>query len=144
MTNFRNGSADGELASSGAADLALAGFDDQTSPIIETLLVETGEALAQGSPLPTVDDLHLSTEELVEFQELQDTLVLLDQARRDGWLGRAATLAEKGAWPDAGHEGNAPDDGQRIGRFEIVRELGRGGHGVVFLARPAAAAAGRA
>ncbi|QDT73293.1 WD40 repeat domain-containing serine/threonine protein kinase [Lacipirellula limnantheis] len=135
MTNFRNGSADGELASSGAADLALAGFDDQTSPIIETLLVETGEALAQGSPLPTVDDLHLSTEELVEFQELQDTLVLLDQARRDGWLGRAATLAEKGAWPDAGHEGNAPDDGQRIGRFEIVRELGRGGHGVVFLAR---------
>lgn len=135
MTDLRNGAADVELALRGAADLALVGFDDETSPIIETLLVETGEALAHRSPLPAVDDLQLSAAELVEFQELQETLLLLDQARRDGWLARSPTLAEQGAGANDVDDGKVPDEGQRIGRFEIVRELGRGGHGVVFLAR---------
>jgi WD40 repeat protein len=74
-----------------------------------------------------------------ELLDLQECLTLLNQAAREGVLGLFDATAE--LWGRDSTGGNAREDrsfvGERIGRFELVRELGRGGYGIVFLARDA-------
>ncbi|QDT71738.1 WD40 repeat domain-containing serine/threonine-protein kinase [Lacipirellula limnantheis] len=113
------------------AELTPPASDDDTSPLVERLLVETEEAISRGEPWPSLDDDPLSPDEAADLREMQGCLLLLDQARRSGWLQEVASESQPFGWPEPADLGG----GQRIGRFEIIRELGRGGHGVVFLAR---------
>ncbi len=59
-----------------------------------------------------------------EKDAVLDCLRQLEQVRRSGvW---------RHSWPSIALASSC--DGRRLGRFEIIRELGRGGHGVVLLA----------
>jgi serine/threonine protein kinase len=110
-------------------------MNDDDSTAIEALLIETETAILAGTPLPSPVDAELSSVELGEFREMQDCLILLHNARRGGWLDKSGD--DIIAKPDLLRlESPAvPEETLSIGRFEIIRELGRGGHGVVFLAR---------
>jgi eukaryotic-like serine/threonine-protein kinase len=67
-----------------------------------------------------------------EFAALRDCLQLVERVRRAKTSEHAtpAEFAQETLPAPAG-----PAGPRRIGRFEIIRDLGRGGHGIVFLAR---------
>lgn len=81
---------------------------------------------------PAIETSGLNGDEIEQFRKLRDCLVQLEQLREvertvgsEGMPESAFSSADSKGVPVAG----------RIGRFEILRELGRGGLGVVFLAR---------
>src|SRR5262245_4331201 len=60
----------------------------------------------------------------------QDVVRLLEADRR-AWSGSTNSERNGYAFTDAPA---APGENTRMGRFRIIRELGRGGNGIVFLA----------
>jgi eukaryotic-like serine/threonine-protein kinase len=108
--------------------------------VVADLMIACDEALRTGTDWPN------GTNETAKFADLdpkirerltsaKDCLHLIERVRQfrqtetQEWpTGAAAALLHDNAYAAGGTI-------QRIGRFEIIRELGRGSHGVVFLAR---------
>ncbi len=108
--------------------------------VLDALLEQFDTAWTTGGMfLPSSLDQELPRELRGELDELKTCIALLNQAARQGALtvfDQATGVA--GATPN--HQADTADNGfvgEWIGRFEIVRELGRGGYGIVFLAHDA-------
>jgi len=93
---------------------------------IEERILAFDTALATGDTPVVAKIPALNDEQVERLSGTHDLLTRLDSVRRRRMSVRPSTTA--------GWSKNAP---RQLGRFEIVRELGRGGHGVVFLARDA-------
>ena len=119
-------------------------------------MLEIDDAVSQGAPpdLQEASLAGLSTEEADRLREARRCLELLYNSRRGNRQGEkglnstqlfdvgnppVAATAENvdGAGPPFSipFEAAASADRKRLGRFEVIRELGRGGQGIVFLAR---------
>jgi WD40 repeat protein/tRNA A-37 threonylcarbamoyl transferase component Bud32 len=103
---------------------------------LESLLVAFDEALARGGAAGVTDESELSDASAVKLNGMRKALRLLEQARFEGLSSEG--LADESAadlLPIADTPLVKPSlAGQKIGRFELVGEIGRGGYGVVFLA----------
>jgi WD40 repeat protein len=91
------------------------------------LLAAYDEALAQGLP-PTLDEQALASLGPDGGGELREDLRWLERLARRRPRRRGANAPTDPGAPAA------PDPPRRLGRFHLLCELGRGGHGVVFLA----------
>ena len=111
------------------------------------LLVEYDEALADGTVVPgatpTPRDLDPAMAEV--FQHGQRVLEMLAMIRelqgrdRQPALGPGGSPADSAAWIDSFETlrlilGGGASLPRQLGRFVVLRELGRGGHGFVLLA----------
>lgn len=103
---------------------------------LESLLVAFDEALARGGATGAIDESALSDASAIKLNGMREALRLLEQARFEGLSSKG--LADESVadlLPVADTPLIKPSlTGQKIGRFELVREIGRGGYGVVFLA----------
>jgi len=105
---------------------------------LEARIIAFDEALERGEALSDSDApalAGLTGPQRDQVEGILQCLKLLDRARHEGPITRglhdtAAPFADS-TLADA----NRTEAPLRIGRFEIEREIGRGGHGVVFLAR---------
>ncbi len=94
---------------------------------IETLHSEVVLAEPIATDAPT--DGIVPITDAVEFVQVKHCLELLEQLRRERALESLPPSAKDGKESEL--EGNRQ---LQIGRFRIIRELGSGGHGIVFLA----------
>jgi eukaryotic-like serine/threonine-protein kinase len=105
--------------------------------VVAELVIAYDEALRTGNALPddtaTVETLDPKVRE--RLSSAKDCLRLIERVRQlrrqeaqEPLSGAAASFRQESAYTAGGTI-------HRIGRFEIVRELGRGSHGIVFLAR---------
>src|SRR6516164_1985752 len=95
-------------------------FDLDGDEQLDRRLSDYGEALFAGQ---------VPADEIASGAELHG-----DDAERLRRSQRCLRLLEE-IWPNRNEQTNYPDElAQRIDRFEIVRELGRGGFGIVYLA----------
>jgi len=118
---------------------APAAYDDLLGEMLERI----DEVTAAGGTPRLAADTDLPDALSDELVGLGQCLAILNTAARRGGVTPLTLLSADVAAPGAEFipdiaAGNSADqglEGERIGRFEIVRELGRGGYGVVFLAR---------
>jgi eukaryotic-like serine/threonine-protein kinase len=103
---------------------------------VADLLIAYDEALRTGRDLPdeTAKEAELEPKARERLETAKDCLRLIErvrQFRRNGTKPLSIAIASM-----LKHNTyTATGDLHRIGRFEIMRELGRGSHGIVFLAR---------
>src|SRR5579885_2930176 len=95
------------------------------------LLADYDEALAQGRESPSLPDA-ACPEVLDRLRRGQDALRWLNNMRRQS--ESLPSLLLEGAAPPLPVTFNPETGVGRLGRFRIVRELGRGAHGIVYLA----------
>jgi WD40 repeat protein/serine/threonine protein kinase len=105
--------------------------------VIADLVIACDEALRRGTDWPneTAKFAELDPKVRERLASAKDCLQLIERVRQfrqtetqELPTGAAAALLHDNAYTAGGAI-------HRIGRFEIIRELGRGSHGVVFLAR---------
>jgi eukaryotic-like serine/threonine-protein kinase len=104
--------------------------------VIADLVIAYDEALHTGSTLPdeTTNESKLDPHVRERLKSAKECLSLIERVRQlrqketEVRPGGDSSLFAENAYSITG-------DLHRIGRFEIIRELGRGSHGVVFLAR---------
>ena len=91
--------------------------DERWVEALHAAVVDDTDAVLPSYATPLVDD---------DLDAVHDCLLQLEQVRRSGSWRKSL--------PQPAAAANATAAGTRLGRFEIIRELGRGGHGVVLLA----------
>lgn len=96
----------------------------------ESLILTVESALLDGIAAEIPDCADLPTELVIPFRETADCLALLHAAARAGQLNELADRELR----DLTAASAADPAFEKVGRFEIVQELGRGGYGLVFLA----------
>ena len=105
--------------------------NDANGDAFEALLEAIDEGLARGSTTNIADVTTVPPDLAAELHGVQDCLSLLHTASRTGQLD---DLISRGI-PRPPAASPVPNSLDRVGRFEILHELGRGGYGIVFLAR---------
>lgn len=104
--------------------------------VIADLVIAYDEALHTGNTLPdeTTNEAELDPQVRERLETAKECLSLIERVRQ---LRQKETEILPGGVAAffAGNAYSVTGDLRRIGRFEIIRELGRGSHGVVFLAR---------
>ncbi|MCI0491739.1 MAG: serine/threonine protein kinase, partial [Planctomycetes bacterium] len=103
---------------------------EQQEDVLVRLMADYDEALADDAPTTGVDEsaAEFDPQLAAAWAGAKECLELLDRARRSGGLTSSRLEPSDGAPPPA----VAPP--QRLGRFVLERELGRGGLGIVYLA----------
>ncbi len=106
--------------------------DPQHEDLLARLMEEYDEALASGVPTTAINDSvsDLDREFLSEWEEAKSCLELLHRTRHPESPAVDNRPEEPREYPETFHA-SLP---QRVGPYEIRRELGRGGLGIVFLA----------
>lgn len=107
--------------------------DDQQR--LDSLILAFDGALGERATDNSVDNVSLPLPLAAQLREAQAALQLLEQARLEGFAPDTAgdsPLLE--SLPGGSSDHSQDIAGQRIGRFELLRELGRGGYGIVLLA----------
>jgi len=105
-----------------------AGVQDE---VFDSLLLAYDDALASGTTREAFDSSAMPAQLLGELEDTRAFLDMMERARR------VRAQSPDGAAPESASTGSRNDsllEEGRIGHFRIVRELGRGGYGVVFLA----------
>jgi eukaryotic-like serine/threonine-protein kinase len=103
--------------------------NDAIDPL-QPLVIAVQEAVAAGMPLPPIDDAPLSDAERSRFGSLCALIKSLHRLREPLEMDSQRSIVAPTAMNFAGLAGPKG----RVGRFEIDRLLGHGGHGVVYLA----------
>ena len=108
--------------------------ENRFDEVLTRLMVEYDEALAANVPTKVVDESVVDFDPLLahEWNETKWCIDLLHQARRLA-ADRSSHDPEKPKRPDWKSSQEIQTAG-RLGRFQIKRELGRGGLGIVYLA----------
>jgi WD40 repeat protein/serine/threonine protein kinase len=109
-------------------------IDPRAKEVFADLPIDFDESLRAG-PGPREEGVALDANLHEEVSPAKKCLELIERVRRsrqnatlEGAFGGLFALVDDKAY-------GAEDDQHRLGRFEVVRELGRGGHGIVYLAR---------
>jgi tetratricopeptide (TPR) repeat protein len=102
---------------------------DHSDDDLASVLAACDEALADGSLPPIQTNESLSPEQSRLLKGLECIRMM-----RDVWRRPSPTLDGPGRAPDSPVRNTRLFSPSTIGRFQIVKEIGRGGFGVVFLA----------
>ncbi len=112
---------------------------DSLEDAFESIVLAYDEALAAGTDPSPLDTATVPPELAERVRSARYCLSQLEQARRRReWPTDSESswsVSVSSAAMDSEAEAPFPFAQGRVGRFELERELGRGGHGVVFLAR---------
>jgi len=110
------------------------GIDPRAQEVFADLAIDFDPSLRAGA-VPREEGVALDANLREEVSPAKRCLELIERVRRSrqnatfqGPFGGLFALVDDKAYSAGG-------DQHRLGRFEVVRELGRGGHGIVYLAR---------
>jgi serine/threonine protein kinase/WD40 repeat protein len=129
-----NGRAEGSAGDDHSIRPVTSAPDDE---VIADLVIAYGEALRTGKAFPdrAAEFQKLDPNLREQLKSAKDCLNLIERVRQYRQLASEGLPITSGAPLSAGCVYATCGDVHRIGRFEIIRELGRGSHGIVFLAR---------